>query len=101
VTEDQFHYDLDGGVLSLHGELDEVASTELRDVLTKATDEFSTDVAIDLAKVTFMPSPAIGVLASSREKSRRNGATMTFVAPAGTIAARLLTICGLEYAESL
>jgi anti-anti-sigma factor len=101
VTEDQFHYDLDQGVLTLHGELDEVASVELRELLTKVTDEFSTDLAIDLENVTFMPSPAIGVLASSREKARRNGATVRFVAPAGTIAARLLTICGLDYAEAL
>jgi len=103
VTADQFTYDLDPkrSVLTLHGELDEVASVELREVLTSVTDGFSADLAIDLEKVSFMPSPAIGVLASSREKARRNGATVTFVAPAGTIAARLLTICGLEYAESL
>jgi anti-anti-sigma factor len=103
VTEDQFHYDLDqdSGVLTLHGELDEVASVELRELLTKVTDEFSTDLAIDLEDVTFMPSAAIGVLASSREKARLNGATVRFVAPAGTIAARLLTICGLDYAEAL
>jgi anti-anti-sigma factor len=103
VTADRFHYDLDQGrgVLALHGELDEVASVELREVLTKVTDEFSKDLAIDLENVTFMPSPAIGVLASSREKARRNGAKVTFVAPAGTIAARLLTICGLDYAEAI
>lgn len=103
MTADQFHYDLDQtrGVLTLHGELDEVASVELREVLTKVTDEFTTGLAIDLENVTFMPSPAIGVLASSREKARRNGVTVTFVAPAGTIAARLLTICGLEYAEAI
>jgi anti-anti-sigma factor len=103
VTEDPFTYDLDSDrdVITLRGELDEVATVELREVLTKITGEFSSDLAIDLEHVTFMPSPAIGVLASSREKARRNGATMRFVAPDGTIAARLLTICGIEYAESL
>jgi anti-anti-sigma factor len=103
VTADQFTYDFDQdrGVLTLRGELDEIASVELREVLTKVTDEFSTDLAIDLENVTFMPSPAIGVLAGSREKARRNGATVTFVAPAGTIAARLLTICGLDFAEAI
>lgn len=103
MTTDQFHYDLDQdrGVLTLNGELDEIATVELREVLTTVTDEFSNDLAIDLENVTFMPSPAIGVLASSREKARRNGATVRFVAPAGSIAARLLTICGLEYAEAI
>jgi anti-anti-sigma factor len=100
---DQFRYDLDQtrGVLTLHGELDEIATVELREIITKVTDEFSTDLAIDLTAVSFMPSPAIGVLASSREKARRNGATFVLVAPAGTLAARLLTICALDHVESV
>lgn len=103
MTADQFHYDLDQdrGVLTLHGELDEVASVELRDLLTKATDDLTADLAIDLTSVSFMPSPAIGVLASSREKARRNGATIVLVAPTGTLAARLLTICALDHVESV
>jgi anti-anti-sigma factor len=103
VTPDPFHYDLDQdrGVLTLRGELDEVASVELRDILTKVTDDLSTDLAIDLTNVSFMPSPAIGVLASSREKARRNGATIVLVAPAGSLAARLLTICALDHVESV
>jgi anti-anti-sigma factor len=103
VKPDPFRYDLDDthGVLTLHGELDEVASVELRELLTNVTDEFTTYLAIDLADVSFMPSAAIGVLASSREKARRNGATMVLVAPAGTLAARLLTICALDHVETV
>jgi anti-anti-sigma factor len=103
VKPDPFRYDLDDdrGVLTLHGELDEVATVELRELLTKVTDGFSADLAIDLADVSFMPSAAIGVLASSREKARRNGARMVLVAPAGTLTARLLTICALDHVESV
>jgi len=103
VTEPDFRYDLDRerGVLTLHGELDEVASVELRTTITEATDQLTADLAIDLAEVTFMPSPAIGVLASSQEKARRQGATITFVAPDGTIAARLLTICAIDHVAAL
>jgi anti-anti-sigma factor len=103
VKPDPFRYDLDDhrGVLTLHGELDEIASVELRELLTKVTAEFTTDLAIDLADVSFMPSAAIGVLASSREKARRNGATIVLVAPAGTLTSRLLTICALEHVESV
>jgi anti-anti-sigma factor len=103
VTEPEFRYDLDHerGVLTLHGELDEVASVELRETIAGATAQLTSDLAIDLADVTFMPSPAIGVLASSQEKARRQGATITFVAPAGTIAARLLTICAIEHVPTL
>ena len=50
MKPDPFRYDLDDtrGVLTLHGELDEVATVELRELLTKVTDEFTTYLAIDL-----------------------------------------------------
>ena len=103
MKPDPFRYDLDDtrGVLTLHGELDEVATVELRELLTKVTDEFTTYLAIDLGDVSFMPSVAIGVLASSREKARNNGTTIVLVAPEGTLTARLLTICALDHVESV
>ncbi|WP_028651012.1 STAS domain-containing protein [Nocardioides halotolerans] len=101
ITPFSFDLDEDRRVLVLHGELDEVASGNLRTTISKATDELSSDLAIDLGDVTFMPSPAIGVLASSKAVARQNGATITFVAAPGSIAARLLTICSLDYVESL
>jgi anti-anti-sigma factor len=103
VTSPPFTYDLDHelGVLVLHGELDELASTELRETIRKASDELTTDLAIDLTDVMFLPSPAIGVLAASKADARGHGATLTFVAPAGSVAARLLTICALDYVEAL
>ena len=103
MTSPRSTYDLDEerGVLTLHGELDEPASAELRETIAKATNELTSDLAIDLADVTFMPSPAIGVLATSQADARRNGATITFVAPAGSVAARLLTICALDYVDAL
>ena len=103
MTEPDFRYDLDRerAVLTLHGELDEVATVQLREQLTNDTDGFTSGLAIDLTEVTFMPSPAIGVLASAVEKARRNGATIALVAPDGTIAGRLLTICALEHLPAL
>jgi len=43
VTSPSFSYDLDEeqSVLVLHGELDEPASTELRETIMKATNELS------------------------------------------------------------
>jgi anti-anti-sigma factor len=103
VASPLFTFDLDEvrGVLALHGELDVPASTELRHTIAKATGELTSDLAIDLADVTFLPSPAIGALASSKAGARLHGATITFVAPAGSVAARLLTICALDYVEDL
>jgi len=67
----------------------------------KATVELTSDLAIDLTDVTFLPSPAIGVLATSQADARSHGAPITFVAPAGPVSARLLTICALDYVEDL
>ncbi len=103
MTSAPFTYDLDDqrGVLALHGELDAPSSVELRQTISKATSALTSDLAIDLADVTFLPSPAIGALASSKAGARLHGATITFVAPAGSVAARLLTICALDYVEEL
>ena len=98
-----FHLDLDEdrGLLTLYGELDEPVTIELRETILKASHELTSDLAVDLAHVTFMPSPAIGVLAAAQTQARDQGATLTFVAPAGTVAGRLLTICALDHVESL
>jgi anti-anti-sigma factor len=103
VTSRHFRYDLDedGTVLAVHGELDETASGQLRETIAKATHQLTTDLAIDLTNVSFMPSPSIGVLASSKAGARLHGATITLVAPEGSVAARLLTICALDFVSSL
>ncbi|MDX6374621.1 MAG: hypothetical protein QOD98_3609 [Nocardioidaceae bacterium] len=103
MTSAPFTYELDEQrrLLVLHGELDEPASNELRETILKATDELTSDLAIDLADVTFLPSPAIGVLATSKADAHSHGATLTFVAPAGSVAARLLTICALDHVQAL
>jgi anti-anti-sigma factor len=103
VTAPGFRYKLDEdrGVLALHGELDDPASIELRTAIATATKQLTSDLAVDLSDVTFMPSPAIGVLATSQADARHNGATITLVAPDGSVAARLLTICALDYVAAL
>ena len=62
MTSPSFTHDLDEGqsVLVLHGELDEPASAELRETIMKVT-KLTTDLTIDLADVTFLPSPATPV----------------------------------------
>ncbi len=93
----QAEFDEGRGLLVVHGELDEPATVELRDQLGKVTKEYTQSLGLDLGDVTFMPSPAIGVLATSQAKLRRNGGDLVLVAPEGTIAQRLLTICGLDH----
>jgi anti-anti-sigma factor len=101
VIPEPFSYELDQErrVLVTHGEIDELAAVELRSTIAEVTDDLTSDIAIDLGDVTFLPSVAIGVLASSRAKAADLGATITFVAPEGSLAKRLLVICGLDHAE--
>lgn len=97
----RYELDEDRAALTLHGELDDPASAELRTVIAQGSREMTADLRIDLSDVSFMPSPAIGVLATSQAKARRNGARIALVAPEGSVAARLLTICALDYVTGL
>jgi len=103
VTSPEFRYDLDDArrLLVAHGDLDEIATFELRETLAQATDQLSADLTIDLTDVDFLPSSAIGVLATAQTGARRNGADITFVAADGSVAQRVLAVCGLEYVETV
>jgi anti-anti-sigma factor len=101
VTESPFSYDLsaDERTLTLHGDLDEGASVQLRELLSGLA-ERGTQMRLDLNFVVFLPSSAIGVLAAARGAISSNGGSLTFVAAPGTIAQRVLTICSLPFDES-
>ena len=81
----------------LHGDLDEGATVQVRMLLMEITGGLTRDVTIDLTDVDLLPSSAVGVLANAQETAAKQGAAVTFVAADGTIAARVLTICGLSY----
>jgi anti-anti-sigma factor len=103
VSTPAFRYDLDQdrSLLIAHGDLDEPATVGLRETITTATDELSGDLTIDLSDVDFLPSSAIGVLATSQAGARRKGSTVSFVATDGSIAQRVLSVCGLDYLEAV
>lgn len=83
--------------LVLHGDLDEGATVQVRMVLKEITEGLTRDVTIDLTDVDLLPSSAVGVLANAQDTAAKQGAAVTFIAADGTIAARVLTICGLSY----
>jgi anti-anti-sigma factor len=103
VTSPDFRFELDEDrrLLVAHGDLDEGATVELRTLLSDVTDQLTTGLTIDLTDVDFLPSSAIGVLATAQTTARRNGAAITFVAAQGSVSQRVLTVCGLDYAESV
>jgi len=99
VTERPFSYEQsdDAGRLTLHGDLDEGAVVEARELIRGASQGLTRDLTLDLTDLTLLPSSAVGVLATAQETARRQGATLSLVAAEGTIAQRVLTICGIEH----
>lgn len=99
MEEREFTYEVsdDAGRLVLHGDLDEGATIQVRMLLKELTGGLTRDLEIDLTDVDLMPSSAVGVLANAQDTASKQGAALTFVAADGTIAARVLTICGLPY----
>ena len=97
MTQRPFTYDLSapGQTLTLHGEVDEAAAVELRDLLKAITTDLVGDLRVNLTDVDFLPSVAIGVLVGARTAAARNDASVTFAAADGSISRRVLTICGI------
>ena len=102
MMQRRFSYELPeaGQTLTLHGELDEAGSAELRDLLRAITADLVGELRIDLVDVDFLPSVAVGVLAAAQGAAAKKGASITFVAAKGSIAQRVLTICGLSHEEA-
>jgi anti-anti-sigma factor len=92
--------DESAGVLAVEGEVDEPAATALRDTLAEATDQYAQGLTVDLSEVLYLPSAAIGVLVVAQQKVRAAGGQLELRAREGTIAQRVLAVCGLPYRTS-
>jgi len=102
VNERAFSYETgdEPGRVVLHGDLDEGATIVFRGVLSELTDGLTKDLTLDFTDVDLLPSSAVGVIANAQDTARKQGATLSLVAADGTISARVLTICGLDYATA-
>ena len=102
MTERPFSYEIadDFRRLVLRGDLDEIATIEVRNTLSTMSEGLTKDVTVDLSDLDLLPSSAVGVIASAQDGAKRKGATIRFVAADGTVAARVLAVCGLDYSES-
>jgi anti-anti-sigma factor len=99
MTRRPFSYAISGDArtLTLRGELDEAAAVELRDLLNPITADLVGELRVDLTDVDFLPSAAVGVLASAQSGAARGNGSIAFVAASGSTAQRVLTICGLPH----
>ena len=90
-------FDDSSATLAVVGAVDELSVDVLLDALAESTRGYTRDVTVDLVRVTFLPSVGIGVLALAARQAAENGCAVTLVAAEGTIAQKVLAICGLPY----
>ena len=84
----------------LYGEVDLHVAPELRDRLTAAIDAGAEYVVLDLARVTFIDSMALGVLLAAMKRLRPGGGELRLVVP-NTDLRRIFEITLLDQAFTL
>ncbi|MCR6033274.1 STAS domain-containing protein [Nocardioides sp. zg-579] len=89
------------GVLTLGGSVDEYAVAALRAAVREHSEEYRRPLAVELSDVDFLPSVAVGVLATGLRNAEENGTELALVAAPGTIAHRVLVITGMPFLETV
>ena len=82
-------------VVEACGELDFYTSSEFRQCLMCAVEGGAPRVLVDLARVTFIDSSALGVLVGAARLSAQCAIELMIVCPAGSVA-RVIAISGLS-----
>ncbi|MCW2765500.1 MAG: Anti-anti-sigma factor [Nocardioides sp.] len=88
------------GTLRISGVIDEASGGSLREALRLASEDFSRDLTVDLNDVDFLPSVAVGVLATARNAAEDAGVQLELLAHEGSLAQRILVVCALPYRSS-
>jgi anti-anti-sigma factor len=92
---------VESATLVVFGCVDHTDVEAFRASLREASRDFQRDLTVDLSEVEFFPSQAVGVLVGARNAASRNGTTLELVARDGTLARRVLNICGIPVNEPL
>ena len=90
-------YDASSNTLAVSGSVDELEGPTFRSDLEKHSGDYRRDLTVDLGEVEFFPSLAVGVLVVALRTMRDNGAELTVLARDGSIVARVLTVCRLDF----
>jgi anti-sigma B factor antagonist len=82
-------------LLTASGDLDLVTAPELRRELVRAWDEGAVEIVVDLLKVPFVDSSALGVLVEASKRTTARGGVFSVVCDDRRIA-RIIEISGLD-----
>jgi anti-sigma B factor antagonist len=85
----------DVAVVELQGELDIYTAPQFKEALTQGVQEGATCVIVDLAKVTFLDSIALGVVVDGAKAVTARGGTLDIVCT-DEHTRRIFTITGLD-----
>ena len=86
-------------IVAPEGEIDVARVEEFRAALSRA--EGAPAVVVDLSCVSFIDSSGLGALVELHNRLRRDRRQLAVVAPAGTAAALLLNLAGLQSRMSI
>lgn len=89
--------DRSAATLTVSGEIDEGSFDSFREAITTAAQELGQRLVVNVSGVLYLPSAAIGVLVSAMQRGASSGTSIEVVAARGTIAQRVLEVCGLPY----
>jgi anti-sigma B factor antagonist len=87
-------------LLALYGDVDLHIASELKDRITNAIDEGAEFLVLDLARVTFIDSMALGVLLSTQKRFQAKGGELRLVVP-GSDLRRIFEITLLDQVFTL
>jgi anti-sigma B factor antagonist len=82
-------------VVSVAGDLDLATAPQLRDELAHASSEGATELVVDLLRVPFVDSVALGVLVEASKRTQARGGVFRVVCDDRRIA-RIVEITGLD-----
>jgi len=85
----------DAHVVTVCGDLDVNTAPRLREELVRAADEGAREIVVDILKVPFVDSVALGVLVEASKRTRARGAAFKVVCDDLRIA-RIIEITGLD-----
>lgn len=82
--------------LTLSGDVDEAGAHELRRQLAALMRDHASSMIMDLSSVHSLPGSAVGEIAAARAGMRARFATITLVAPQGSVARGVLARFGMS-----
>jgi anti-sigma B factor antagonist len=96
----QFHVELEkhgdsAAVVILEGEIDIYSAPRFKEILLEGIDEGANHIIVDLSKVTFIDSTALGVLVSGAKRVRPSKGSLDIVCADDNIV-RIFEITGLN-----